>query len=118
MRRKFLLISCTACDFLKYDVIAPYISIQASFVNLNLGSVALAGVMLLFGSLTSFLWTTFIPKYKNLSNNNGETNTTTTGEAEDGPSSEEDDTTTAEDGITTADENNTENDSRKTERGN
>lgn len=58
--------------------------------------------MILFGSLTSFLWTTFIPKSKILLNNNDDTNTTTTN---------------IDDSTTTEDEETAGNDSQKSERG-
>lgn len=62
--------------------------------------------MIIFGSLTSFLWTTFIPKSKNMLNNNDATNSTST----------DDTTTNVDDSTTTEDEENAENDSRKSKR--
>lgn len=45
-------------------------------VNLNVGSIALAGVMIAFGSLGSLLWSMFLSKFtKTKSNDNKNTNT-------------------------------------------
>ncbi|XP_037030939.1 uncharacterized protein LOC119070616 [Bradysia coprophila] len=71
----------------------------ASLVNLNLGSIALAGVMIAFGSLASLLWSMFLPNSKTNSHGNHGTNTsnaTSTTDSVEGTSNTDGNTATNE----------------------
>lgn len=76
---------------------------------MNLGSVALAGAMIAIGTISSALYTSFVPKSRPRLKNKDRNNSTTT----------EDNSTDAEEGSTTTDNSTTttEEDGKKSERG-